>query len=278
MRVKSAFVSHPGRVRTKNQDGIFVNGAAVSEAAMTEPESRVSELGERAALYVVIDGVGGRASGEVAAGVILHELMTNSELLSAEIISEGTGETLSDKFTEIQERLAEKERAMPELAGMAATLAGIFISDRGALAFNYGDCRSYIVRGGFLEKLTHDHSVVQSLYDRGLLDEDEMRTHPQKSYVTKAIQAQGERVELYSRFIGSSSGKRFLVCCDGVWESLPIEDIEKCLCEVSAQGAAQKLLDALLASECRDNISFIILDADEPGAAGTERRGEEGMF
>lgn len=278
MRVKSVFVSHPGKVRTVNQDGIFADGTAVSEAAMTKPDCRIREIDESAALYAVIDGVGGRASGEVAAGVILQELRTNSELLSEETISEETGKTLSSVFTGIQESFAAAEKAKPELSGMAATLAGIFISERGTLAFNYGDCRSYIFRGGFLEKLTHDHSHVQSLHDQGLLDEDEMRTHPQKNYVTKAIQAHGEQVELYTRFIKNSFSERFLICCDGVWESLTIDDIEKCLRESSSQDAAQKLLDALLASECRDNISFIILDTGEQGASGTEHPGEGEML
>ncbi len=264
MRVDSAFASHPGKVRSANQDALFINGITVKEGSMTFPDFCVHELDQKAALYVVVDGVGGCSSGEVAAGAVLDELQNKINVLSSKIVSKDTGELLSLEFNDIQDRFAEIQGKNPGLAGMAATLAGFFISEHGILAFNYGDCRAYIFRGGFLEKLTHDHSVVQQLCDDGVIEEQDMRVHPQKNHVTRAIQALAEPVRLYSRFISPGAKERFLICCDGVWEALPLETLERCLCEELLKDASGKLFDELMASDCSDNISFILLDISKP--------------
>jgi protein phosphatase len=170
-------------------------------------------------------------------------------------------ERLTEEFGKIQESLTNLAEENPDLRTMAATLAGLWIAGDEAAAFNCGDSRAYQIRGGYLSKLTHDHSRVQQLHDQGLISEDEMRVSREKNIVTAALQESGSPVEIHCSDVLKMEGeKRFFICCDGVWEALPLEQIENCLDADSLDKAAEKLFAALIETECRDNVSFILLD------------------
>ncbi len=88
-----------------------------------------------------------------------------------------------------------------------------------------------------------------------------MRTHPKKNAVTACISAQAADLDIYIREILHKGNERFLVCSDGVWEAMSIDEIEECLCEnvlETANNLAEKLFD--MQEQCNDNISFIIIE------------------
>jgi serine/threonine protein phosphatase PrpC len=263
MKISYAFLSHPGKKRVKNQDGLFINGVARRETTMEHPEEGVLESEKCLGFYVVIDGAGGHSAGEVACAAILDALPEFSERFQTQR-PQNIQHGLEEEFNKIQATMTEKARRGPALRDMAATLAGLWISpEGGAVAFNCGDCRAYRIRGGYLDKMTHDHSIVQQLFDAGTISEEDMRVHPQKNVVTAAVQESGAPAEIYcSEPVKLDGRMRFFLCCDGVWEALVLDKIEECLDAVSISGAAGKLFEALMGTQCRDNVSFIVLDVE----------------
>jgi protein phosphatase len=264
-KISYSFLTHPGKVRSKNQDGVFVNGVLRKESTMEVAETGIQELEVFPGLYVVVDGAGGHSSGEVACAMTLEALPDVAEHLAAVPFLEIQG-LLSEEFGKIQESLTKLAKDNSDLRTMAATLAGLLIAGDEVVAFNCGDSRVYQIRGGYLIKLTHDHSYVQQLYDEGQISADEMRVHSEKNIVTASLQESRSSVEIYCSDVLKIEGRKlFFICSDGVWEALPLERIENCLDTDSPDVAAQKLFAALMETECKDNVSFILLDvACEP--------------
>jgi protein phosphatase len=259
-KISYAFLTHQGKVRSKNQDGMFVNGVLRKEGTMEIPETGIQESEDFSGLYVMVDGAGGLASGEVACAVILDSLPNAAERLKSVPFPE-MRERLTEELDKIQEHMTSLAKENQGLKTMAAALAGLWIAGDEAVAFNCGDCRVYQIRGGYLSKLTHDHSLVQQLNDQGLISEDAMRVHRDKNIVTAALQESGSPVEIYCSDVLNMEGKKqFFICCDGVWEALPLERIENCLGTDFPDKAAEKLFAALMETECRDNVSFILFD------------------
>jgi protein phosphatase len=275
MKVNCAYCTHPGKVRSVNQDGLFLDGEIVMEGNMTAPVITSRELREDCGLLAVVDGAGGHNAGGIACQIILAEMAERLLTTPASEIC------ITGEMNHIQDKMTKMAKYEPWLSGMAATLAGLLVIPGGmgealpgdmtmkrtasleckeVLAFNCGDCRVYHVEERIMAKLTHDHSCVQTLFDDGVLSEDGMRTHPRKNIVTAALQARGEPVELCFRRVEVRSSSRFFICCDGIWETLPKKQIEKCTIVPSLQDAAHRLWSEVMNTECRDNISFILLD------------------
>jgi protein phosphatase len=283
MKISCAYFSHPGKVRTINQDGLFMDGEIITESAFAEPAFMQCELRDDTGLFAVVDGAGGHNAGETACRTILTELRWSVERLGQ---LDPVGErALTNEMIRIQGVMSSRAERDSDLSGMTATLAGIyfmkgrtgeeppcgmgfetanwFLSRMTALVFNCGDCRVYRMQDGMLTKLTHDHSYVQQLCDDGKITEDEMRTHPRKNIVTAALQAGRIGVKLHCYHAGIVTPERFLICCDGLWEALPREDIEKCFSALSLPDAASYLRDELMGTECRDNVSFIMIETQD---------------
>ena len=166
--MKAVFYTNKGCVRKTNEDALIVGGCAVCGTNMTAPS--YIEIDADKEFFCVIDGMGGHFGGAVAARITAQAFQTEEE----------PGEKPDNKIwlesilQRAYEGVLEAARCSPELAGMGATLAGAVI-DRGKksiFAFNLGDCRVYRFQDGFLDKLTHDHSRVQELFDRGEITEE----------------------------------------------------------------------------------------------------------
>src|SRR5205809_263687 len=172
-----ASLSHPGMVRTHNEDSVFVDGEA--------------------GLAVLADGMGGYSAGEVASGIavnvistgLLPELTSGRELSKVDI---GSGLTHAALLLQQQIALANKgiyeaAQARPECAGMGTTLvAAVFHGNRVSIA-HIGDSRCYRLRGGRFEQLTRDHSLLQEQIDSGQITADQARFSLHKNLVTRAL-------------------------------------------------------------------------------------------
>ena len=252
MRINFAYYTNKGYVRQSNQDALFLNGFGVFGDMKTPEAGFIAESDK--AFFAVVDGAGGHARGEIASQAIVGEFIKRADLLPPD------GSTLSSDFIEIQNLMTGMSKKNSDLSGMAAALSGALLHQGEIAAFNVGDCRTYIMRRDFLKKLTHDHSVVQVLRDKDVIDDDGMRTHPAKNRITSVLMADAEDVPaVYLDKVKMEAEEILLICSDGVWESLPLEIIEKALRPANLDMAARCLFDALMASECQDNISFIIV-------------------
>ncbi len=250
MRVEAGYLSNIGKTRKKNEDSLLVNDLLISEANMDRATYLKSS--EEKQIYMVADGMGGHQHGELASKTVLEEFkkrypgIENAADISEIIVS--AKETLNG--------LAGKDRLK---YGMGTTVSGIFLTDKGSFVFNCGDSRVYLLKDGFLERLTKDHSVVQELVDFGTITEDEMRFHSQKNIVTSAVIADllGGLPEVEVNAVKISDGSTFLICTDGLWESMRREEMEECFPD--RRKTVQCLYERAIAGEGRDNISAIVL-------------------
>src|SRR2546428_8112993 len=172
-----ASLSHPGMVRTHNEDSVFV-----------DPES---------GLAVLADGMGGYSAGEVASGIavnviskgMVQELKSGRELSKVDV---GSGLThaallLQQHIALANKGIYEAAQARPECAGMGTTLvATVFFENRVSIG-HIGDLRCYRMRADRFEQLTHDHSLLQEQIDSGMLTQEQAKYSLNKNLVTRAL-------------------------------------------------------------------------------------------
>lgn len=257
--MKAVIYSNKGPVREHNEDALFAAGNIISGSSMLSPgELNVESSG---GCFVVIDGMGGYEGGERAARLVALSFLENAEGWNIPMKDgkDKVNRILSSAVRHISETVAGK----PDLSSMGAALAGIAFCVDGTLVFNCGDCRVYRQQGEYLERLSHDHSVVQELCDRGEIDEEAMRTHPLKNKVTACVSSDASFIDIYFREVPQAQrSQRFFICSDGVWEALSIDVLEECLAGKTMSGGAEDLSKKLfsLQGKCQDNVSFLIVD------------------
>jgi protein phosphatase len=173
----TAVLSHPGMVRTHNEDSVFVDAVA--------------------AIAVLADGMGGYNAGEVASGIavnvvsngMLPELRSDRELSKVDV---ATGLThaallLQQKIAAANKGIYEVAQARPECAGMGTTLVSLVFCGNRVSIGHIGDSRCYRLRGEKFEQLTHDHSLLQEQIDGGQLTPEQARYSLNKNLVTRAL-------------------------------------------------------------------------------------------
>jgi protein phosphatase len=243
-------------VRQENQDAIFP-AREIKTGDMDSYEA--ADFNEYPFCIAVIDGMGGYEGGALAARAVAEEFAkaVSNRRFDRRFGLEADEAALRGIIILATNRMAEEAGKKPELREMGATFAGLIVREATAVAFNCGDCRAYRISHGEIERLTKDHSVVQVLFESGEIDEDGMRSHPRKNIVTSAVTANlMETPELYVRGISRVDADEYFICSDGVWEALPVETLLEMLRGPHPE-SAQKIRDALIEAQCRDNVSFI---------------------
>ena len=231
-----------GRVRAVNQDSVLVEWP----------------------LFVIADGMGGHAAGEVASQVALLTLRQR--------VGPGRRPRPAELVAAVQmANAAVLERAQidPALRGMGTTLCGIALTEHGSdtsawiTLVNVGDSRGYVHDGDGLAQLTRDHSYVEDLVAAGEITPDEARTHPRRHIVTRALGVEpGIDVDAWERL--ARPGERYLMCSDGLTNELDDPVIAAVLdSEPDPQRAADLLVRLANEQGGRDNISVVLVDVTE---------------
>ena len=250
MRVEGRYISNTGKVREKNEDSLLVNDLLVSGVSMDE--AACVQSSEARQIYVVADGMGGHKRGEVASKTVLQVIKKRYQDIR--------------KAGDISRIMLSSKEALNTIArddgnnyGMGTTVSGILLADKEAFLFNCGDSRVYRLQGGSLEKLTRDHSVVQELFEFGTITEDEMRFHPKKNILTSAVIAdlRDSPPDFDVRTLSISADSTFLICTDGLWESVKRQEMEGCF--IDQEITLQCLFERAVSAGGRDNISAIVL-------------------
>jgi protein phosphatase len=207
-------------------------------------------------LLAVADGVGGAAAGEVASRMVIDQMFS----LDKRRLSGTLEDELGRAVLTANQWLGFVISCRPQLSGMASTLTAVALSDEGDyLVANVGDSRTYLLRGGYLQQLTRDGSLVQALIDRGAISAEEARRHPQRSVVLEALDG-GERSppEIIRR--AGQAGDRLLLCSDGLSDAVNDQEIAAIVSQSFREEAAERLVEVALEQGGRDNISVVIAD------------------
>jgi len=237
-------VTDPGRRRRRNED-----------AYVCVPP-----------LFAIADGMGGAQAGEVASG------------LAAAVLEEATGndrgeERVSSLIQEANRRVYRRSSEDAATSGMGTTMTVALVDDSdGTIAFGHvGDSRAYRVRGGELEQLTDDHSLVGELLRGGRLSPEEAETHPQRSVITRALGTEPD-VDVDTFTVEAEPNDIYLLCSDGLTDMISASEI---LGAVEAgsdlDDAARRLVDAANAGGGEDNITVVLFQIDGTDSGETAR-------
>lgn len=170
--------------------------------------------------------------------------------------------TFAAAIEEANSRIADLVADDYSLEGMGTTVSGaIFDGERLALA-HIGDSRGYLLRDGRLERLTHDHSWVQSLVDDGKISPEEAAYHPHRSLLLKVLNGQPANDPDLTT-VSVRAGDRVLFCSDGLCGMVDDEDIARLAAQPDLDAAVTDLVDAALAAGGIDNITVILAEVLE---------------
>jgi serine/threonine protein phosphatase PrpC len=209
-------------------------------------------------LLVVADGMGGAAAGDLASAVAIDTVRdVDPETSGEEMLT-----VLGSAVSRVNERIADLVNADPSLDGMGTTLTGALFDGKELGLAHIGDSRAYRLRGHDLERLTHDHSWVQSLVDDGKISETDAALHPHRSLLLKVLNGQPAN-DPDLALVPVAPGDRLMFCSDGVCGLIDDDQIEAALRLPDLDEAAAKLVAEALAEGGIDNITVIVADVVE---------------
>ncbi|MBB5421059.1 protein phosphatase [Paraburkholderia atlantica] len=240
-RWTSSARSDTGRVREINED-----------ACLNEPE---------AGRWAVADGMGGHAVGDVASRTVIDAL---TQLAAPQ----GLRMLIADVRARLQfaNRQLRDEAARRQVQRIGSTVVVLLACDRFCGYVWAGDSRIYLYRDGQLRQLTRDHSQVEELRSLGVITDEEARNHPAQHMITRAVGAT-DLLELDDDAIEVADGDVFLLCSDGLSNELSDDEIAGVLTSAERENACGELVDLALARGGRDNITAVVVEAQDPNAA-----------
>jgi PPM family protein phosphatase len=240
---------------------------------------------KKLSLFVVADGMGGHASGEVASQMAVHELRNAVDAGRDAIERFGKGERQAQQdILNVLEHAVEaacqaiylKGQAEPEKRGMGTTTSALLIAgDRGFIA-HVGDSRIYLLRAGQVIQLTEDHSLVNELIRRGRVTKEGFDTSPYKAYKNAVTRAVGvyETVQGDTFDFEILPGDQFLLCSDGLHAYLNDARIVDSLKGDDVKALPKKFIDLANAGGGHDNITAIVVRVEGAPAAAEDRAAE----
>lgn len=233
--LRAGSATDTGRVRSVNQDAVLVMPT----------------------LFVVADGMGGHAAGEVASGTAIAALRAAAERI-------GTIDGFTAAVQDANEAIYRSSVQDPALAGMGTTVvaACLLAGPKGdqLVVLNVGDSRAYRFRDGAVRQVTADHSLAAEMVRDGEITPEEAAIHPQRHVITRALGIEGEvRPDTFP--IGLRENDRVLLCSDGLTNEVDDEEIARVLATIAdPQEAAADLVSRANAHGGADNISVVVID------------------
>jgi PPM family protein phosphatase len=231
---EGAGLTHRGRVRLRNEDAILTDPAGL--------------------LWAVSDGMGGHGHGDLASEIVIECLAGISDLEARETPKECLVGQL-----ERANALVREQAVRLGSPAMGATVVAVIVSRAVANFAWAGDSRAYLFRRGALRLLTHDHTVVQGLMDRGELAPNEAEMHPESHVVTRAIGG-ADTIEVDTVQVPLFEGDWLLLCSDGLTGCLYDHRLAEILEDAGEpEEACRKLLSEALEAGAPDNVSVVAI-------------------
>src|SRR5438067_10219221 len=248
MNVKAFGLTHVGRQRQHNEDSFLV-----------ESDAR---------LFLVADGIGGHAAGEIASKIAVESI---NEFIVHTKEDDGTWPHAYDEQYKrstnrlmaavrmANTRVLEAMRKDARLRGMGTTVVAALADDETMSVAHVGDSRVYLVRDGRISRLTNDHSWVFEQVQAGMLTEEEAEKHPLRNVITRALGG-ALQVSPDASEVAFRSGDVYLLCSDGLTGMVPEEEILRVVNDESAdlERACQELIDRANERGGLDNVTAVL--------------------
>jgi protein phosphatase len=252
-KIDFAELTDTGRVRDHNEDAIGTN----------------AEVG----LMVLADGMGGYNAGEVASGIAVQIV---TELASEAAIREELNDIdphsglmrqsiiLRDAVYRSNKIIFQTAQSQTHCEGMGTTIVACMFYDNKVSIAHVGDSRAYRLRGGALDQMTLDHSLLQELVDRGFYSEEEAQRSTNRNYVTRALGVE-PTVEVEVHEYDVLPDDVYLLCSDGLPDMVEDDDIHLTISTFNASldVVGQQLIDLANDHGGRDNVSVMLAQVKE---------------
>jgi serine/threonine protein phosphatase PrpC len=244
-RVEATGITDVGRVRASNQDSMLVD----------------NEL----QLYVVADGMGGHAGGEIASRICIEQILSEVQTKFPSLL-EASPKThpdptlmnaLASSINHASAKIYEHSLEDPSLRGMGTTATVVKIVDDYAYCAHVGDSRFYMVRMGLIYQVSFDHSLVNEQVRAGILTPEEAEVHHLKNVITRSVGYQEEE-DVDTHCTRLEPGDLLLICSDGLHGKIQDGEISKITSDKGLE-AARELLDLANERGGEDNITVVII-------------------
>jgi serine/threonine protein phosphatase PrpC len=241
-----------GRIRKGNEDSLHASANAYR------------------GLFIVADGMGGHAAGEVASEmaveIVSHDLSDLNDLDAAD-----AHEKVARALRDANRAVFERTRTERDKLGMGSTVSALLLSETKFVVGHVGDSRIYLVRDGQMQQLTKDHSLVQEQVDAGLLTAEQARRHPQSNVITRCI-GMADEIEP-DVFDGVARiGDAFLLASDGLTGMVDDRRIQQLLL---SRAKPERIVDALIQEANinggNDNITAVVVRVLAEESTNTDR-------
>ncbi len=235
LRWDSHAITNVGRVRKHNEDSVLDR----------------SDIG----LWVVADGMGGHAKGDVASQMIIDSMKKLHENSSLPHFLDD----IEDRITEVNSKLINIARKSAEKVTIGSTVAMLHLHDKYGIQIWAGDSRIYRLRDYTLYQITTDHSQVEQYIEQGLISREEALIHPHGNMITRAVGATDE-LFLDMDIEEIKKGDRYMLCSDGLTKHLNDYEIEETLGHGNAKECCKDLVDMTLLRGAGDNVTVVVVD------------------
>lgn len=242
----------------------FISWGARSDVGLVRGHNEDSFL-LRTPLFVVSDGMGGHAAGEVASSIAVETIGERAPGTADDVLLGAAVEAANANVI----KAAEEGVGKP---GMGCTATAVLIEKNHMAVAHVGDSRAYVLHHGTLVRITHDHSYVEELVDAGEITADEARTHPSRSIITRAL---GSDPDMYADHFSLevNDGDRIILCSDGLSSMISDSEIESLsVSSATPQQAADNLVAAALTAGGADNVTVVVVDVVDDGLADAARK------
>ena len=234
--------------------------AALTDCGSVRPSNEDSfGISIEHGVYVVCDGMGGAAAGEVASSLAVGEVLR--------LLDERDGATpletaVAEAVRDANEAIYSRAEVDFQLNGMGTTLAGLVTEGQRVLVFNVGDSRCYRLRKRKLEQISQDHSLVEEQVRMGRITHEEALLSPLRNVITRALGTQPSvDPDLFE--LEAEAGDIFLLCSDGLTGEVPDVQIEALLsAELPLDEICANLVDAANLAGGHDNITCLLVRAE----------------
>jgi serine/threonine protein phosphatase PrpC len=257
LALSGCVLSHPGMVRTINEDSVayFLPGAA-------DPASR------HGCLALVADGMGGHAAGEVASQIAAEMIGRLYYQLDGSV-----PDVLAKSFAAANAAIWSRGQADPDCAGMGTTCTAIAVRDNRAFLAHIGDSRAYFLRGADLRQISHDDSLVANLLRDGRITREEAQRSPQRNVILRALGTK-PRAEpaICPTGIALRPGDVLVLCSDGLSDLVDDGMIGEIVSAQPPDQACRTLVDAALAAGGHDNVSVGVFRVGPPDPPNQDDR------
>ncbi len=242
----------------------FISWGARSDVGLVRGHNEDSFL-LRTPLFMVSDGMGGHAAGEVASSIAVETVGEQAPGTADDVLLGAAVEAANMAVIQAAEQGIGKP-------GMGCTATAVLIEKNKMAVAHVGDSRAYVLRQGTLVRVTHDHSYVEELVDSGQITADEARTHPSRSIITRAL---GSDPDMYADHFSLevNDGDRIILCSDGLSSMISDAELESvAVSSATPQQAADNLVAAALTAGGADNVTVVVIDVLNDGLADAARK------